>query len=100
MLSGPAELSVLIVDLALSGVAAFVAIMLWSMTREPGWMLVIIGIIVRFGDVVFQTLNRFGIITVADIRLVGIPVFWVLLRGVPLLFIIAGIVTMIRSLRV
>lgn len=99
MLTGSAELSVLVVELTLAGVAAFLGIMLWSMTREPAWMLVIIGIILRFGDVLFQTLDRFGIITVADVRLLGIPLFWILLRGVPLLFIIAGIVSMVRSSR-
>lgn len=100
MLTGPYELSVLIVDLALTGIATFVAIMLWSISREPAWMLVIIGIVLRFGDVVFQTLDRFGIITVADVRLLGLPLFWVLMRGIPLLFIIAGIASMVRSLRI
>lgn len=99
-MSGPNELSVLVIDLALSGVTAFVAIMLWSLTREPAWMLVIIGLVIRVGDVAFQTLDRFGIIAVIDIRVQGLPLFWVLLRAIPLLFIIAGIVAMIRSLRI
>ncbi len=99
MLTGPTELNVLVVELALTGVAAFLGIMLWSMTREPAWMLVIIGVVLRFGDVVFQTLDRFGIITVADVRVMGTPLFWVLLRAVPLLFIIVGFVSMIRSSR-
>mgnify|MGYP006276027281 CR=1 FL=1 len=99
-MTGPAELSVLVVDLALSGLAAFVAIMLWSLTREPAWMLVIIGLVIRFGDVAFQMLDRFGIIAVVELRVYGLPVFWVLLRAIPLLFIIAGLVAMVRSLRI
>lgn len=99
-MNGPYELSVLVVDLFLSGVVTFTAIMLWSITREPAWMLLIIGLIARFGDVAFQTLHRFGIISVIDVRVLGIPVFWMLMRAVPLLFIVAGIITMIRSLRV
>lgn len=100
MLTGPTELNVLVVELALTGIAAFLGIMLWSMTREPAWMLVIIGIVLRFGDVLFQTLDRFGIITVADVRLLDTPLFWVLMRAVPILFLIAGITSMIRSSRV
>ena len=99
MLTGAGELSVLVGDLVLTGIVAFLGIMLWSMTREPAWMLVIIGFVLRFGDVVFQTLDRFGIITVADVRLLGIPLFWVLMRVVPLLFVILGLVSMIRSSR-
>jgi hypothetical protein len=99
-MNGPYEMSILVIDLALSGIVAFLAIMLWSITREPAWMLVIIGLVIRFGDVAFQTLHRFGIISVIELRVSGIPLFWMLMRAVPLLFIIVGIATMIRSLRV
>ncbi len=99
-MTGPAEMSVLLTDLFLSGIAAFAAIMLWSLTREPAWMLIIIGLIIRFGDVAFQMLDRFGIIAVIELRVYDIPVFWVLLRAIPLLFIIAGVIAMIRRLRV
>jgi hypothetical protein len=99
-MSGPNEMSILVTDLALSGIVAFTAIMLWSLTREPAWMLVIIGLIVRFGDVAFQTLHRFGIISVIELRVGDIPLVWMLMRAIPLLFIVAGIVTMIRSLRI
>ncbi|MFW5695827.1 MAG: hypothetical protein ACOCYB_11705 [Alkalispirochaeta sp.] len=97
---GPAEISVLLTDLVLSGIAAFAAIMLWSLTREPAWMLIIIGLVIRFGDVAFQMLDRFGIIAVIELRVLGIPVFWVLLRAIPLLFIIAGLIAMIRRVRI
>jgi hypothetical protein len=88
------------VDVALSGVAAFAAIMLWSLTREPAWMLMIIGLVIRFGDVAFQMFDRFGIIAVVELRVYGLPVFWMLLRAIPLLFIIAALIAMIRSLRI
>jgi hypothetical protein len=99
-MNGPVELSVLAVDVALSGVAAFAAIMLWSLTREPAWMLMIIGLVIRFGDVAFQMFDRFGIIAVVELRVYGQPVFWMLLRAIPLLFIIAALIAMIRSLRI
>ncbi len=100
MTAGVDHVSIVFLDLVLSGVAAFCAIMLWSLIREPAWMLVIIGTILRFGEVVFQTLSRFGIIVIAEVELAGLPLFWLLMRGVPLLFVIAGIVVMIRNLRV
>ncbi len=99
-MNGPNDLSILVIDLVLSGVVAFSAIMLWSLIREPAWMLVIIGLVIRFGDVAFQTLHRFGIISVIDVRIGDISLFWMLMRATPLLFIIIGIVTMIRSVRI
>jgi len=96
---GPDDISVLVVDVALSGIATFLAIMLWSLTREPAWMLIVIGIILRFGDLVFQTLDRFGMIAVTELTVLGFPVFWGGLRAAPWLFIIAGITAMIRALR-
>ncbi len=97
---GPGDMGILLIDLVLSGVVAFTAIMLWSLTREPAWMLLIIGLVIRFGDVAFQTLHRFGIISVIDVQIGGISLFWMLLRATPLLFIIAGISTMIKNVRI
>jgi hypothetical protein len=99
-MNGPDDLSILVIDLVLSGVVAFTAIMLWSLIREPAWMLVIIGMVIRFGDVAFQTLHRFGIISVIDVRIGDISLFWMLMRATPLVFIIVGIITMIRSVRI
>lgn len=94
------SVAVLATDLLLSGGLAFVAIMLWSLTREPAWMLLIIGVILRFGEVVFQTLDHFGIITIAGMHIAGLPLFWLLLRGVPSIFMITGFIVMIRGLRI
>jgi len=99
-MNGPDDLSILVIDLVLSGVVAFTALMLWSLIREPAWMLVIIGMVIRFGDVAFQTLHRFGIISVIDVRIGDISLFWMLMRATPLVFIIVGIITMIRSVRI
>lgn len=99
-MAGPNDIVVLGADLVLSGVATFVAIMLWSLTREPAWMLIVISVVIHFGDVAFQTLDRFGIIAVADVRVFGVPAFWLLIRVIPLVFLIAGLVTMVRNQRV
>lgn len=99
-MSGPYDIVVLSADLILSGVATFVAIMVWSLTREPSWMLIVISVVIHFGDVTFQTLDRFGIIAVADVRVFGVPAFWLLIRVIPLLFLIAALVSMVRSRRV
>jgi len=98
--AGYNSVALLMTDLIFSGGLAFVAIMLWSLTREPAWMLLIIGVILRFGEVVFQTLDHFGIISLTGIHIAGLPLFWLVLRGVPSIFMITGFIVMIRGLRI
>lgn len=93
------ELSVLIPDLALGAIATFIAIMLWSLTREPAWMLVVVSVVLNFSEVVFQSLDRFGIVSLTDTQFLGIPVFWVVLRAAPWIFLILGLLAMVRALR-
>lgn len=98
-MSGANSFGVLVIDVAVSGIAAFVAIMLWSLSREPAWILVVLGVVVRFGDVALQLLERYGIVQVADFAVAGIPVVWAVLRMVPWVAITTGFGTMIRDLR-
>jgi hypothetical protein len=42
-------------------VAAFFAIMLWSKTRDPVWMLMVIGTIAAYVETVYSILDIFGI---------------------------------------
>ena len=75
-------------ELIAGGIATFLAVTLWAHTRDTAWLLVIIAVIVRYADLVFVTLESFGIATIPDITLWGLPlfrlilvVFWPLLLG-------------------
>jgi len=48
-------------QLVLGAVAAFLAIMLWPKLRDAAWMLIIIGIIVSYIEIVYSILKHFGI---------------------------------------
>ncbi|MDR2471075.1 MAG: hypothetical protein LBD09_03065 [Treponema sp.] len=41
--------------------AAFVAIMLWSRTRDTAWMLMVIGVILLYVETVYSILEMFGV---------------------------------------
>ena len=47
--------------LVLGTAASFLAIMLWSRTRDAAWILVIIGTIIAYVETVYSILNLVGI---------------------------------------
>jgi len=47
--------------LILGALASFLAIMLWSRTRDVAWIFVIIGTIITYIETIFSVLSLFGI---------------------------------------
>jgi hypothetical protein len=66
--------------------ATFSAIYLWSRTRDMAWTLVIIGAIVSYTDIVFATLESFGILEATLFVYNGIPIVRIVLANAPLVF--------------
>ncbi len=87
--------------LGVESVVTFLSILLWSKTRDIAWMFVILGIIVSYGESVFQTLKAFGIVHAELLVVRGVPVFDVVLANLPMLFFAVAFLIMIarRSLR-
>ncbi len=80
--------------------ATFVAILLWSTTRDTAWMLIIMGTILRYGEIIFSTFGLFGLVPEDIILLPGILTLEILLVNLPLVFYVAGFIVMIRRNRV
>ncbi len=92
---------VLLTRLFLGAIATFLAIVLWSQTRDTAWMFVITATIVSYGEVVFRTLDSFGVVRLDQVTLFDVPVFSTLLAGLPMLLlaIAFGIMVSRRGLR-
>ncbi len=91
------ELVELIIRLGVGAAATFGAILLWSQTRETAWMLVVIGTIVRYGEIVYTTFYLFGILSEEAI-VFGLPIVRILLANLPSLFYLLGfLVAMSKS---
>jgi len=58
---GFGEIAVL-VRLFLGALATFLGILLWSRTRDAAWILVVLGVLVSYAEIIFSTLKRFGIV--------------------------------------
>ncbi|MFO8065021.1 MAG: hypothetical protein ACQETQ_09315 [Spirochaetota bacterium] len=81
--------------LIFGAVATFLAIILWSRTRDAAWMLIVIGTIVSYGEVLFTTLETFGMVDVSAVTVYGVAVFRVVLANLPTVFFIVAFSVMI-----
>ena len=87
-----------IVKLVLGGLLAFLAIMLWSKTRDPAWMALVAGAITGYTGLIFNMMLDLGIVTAGKIEFYGIPLSVLIFTVVPsLFFIFAFILMLIRS---
>jgi hypothetical protein len=79
--------------LGVGAIGTFFAILLWSQTRDAAWVLVIIGTLVAYAEVVYSTLEAFGIV-VADL-----PVLRLALTLLPTLLLTCGFIVVIARRR-
>ncbi len=95
------QMILLLTELSFGAVATFLAILLWSRTRDTAWMFIVIGTIVGYGRTVYQTLQIFGIIREKWVVIGGIPLADILFANLPLVFFIIAFIIMIvrKSLR-
>ena len=91
----PAEFALLLSRLATGAIATFFAILLWSQTRDVSWVLVIIGTLVSYAEIVFTTLETFGVISTDVFYVAGFPVFKMVLVNLPLVFLTLAFISMI-----
>jgi len=90
----------LVSRLAISAAAAFLAILLWSRTRDIAWMLIVIGVIASYADILFGLLAELGLIVETRYSWFGIPLGRIILSNLPYLFLCAALLIMIRRKRV
>ncbi|MDR1373676.1 MAG: hypothetical protein LBJ24_01755 [Treponema sp.] len=81
--------------LILGAAAAFLAIMLWSKTRDVAWMLVVIGIIAAYIETVYSVLDLFGLIGKSLVVVGSIPLVSIVLPNLPTIFFIAAFGVMV-----
>jgi len=85
--------------LSLGAVATFLSIVLWSMTRDTAWMLIIMGTILKYGEIIYSTFGIFGLVP-GDVMVVpGILSVETVLVNLPLVFYLAAFLVMIRRNR-
>jgi len=81
--------------LILGALAAFLAIMLWSKTRDMAWMLIVIGTITAYIEVVYSVLELLGIAARYGLFIGSVPLVATLLTTLRMLFFIAAFLIMV-----
>ncbi len=87
-------------QISFGAIATFMAILFWSHTRDTAWMLIIIAVIIQYGEIMYSTFKMFGVLgdnlfIIKDVLDIG-----TLLSILPLVFIsTAFIVMMVRFKR-
>ncbi len=95
-----AELAFYIIKLIAGGLTAFVAVLLWSRTRDSSWMAVLGGIVINYAGIVYELLSDFKIIGSDRIMLAGLPLTSLFFALVPSLLFMTGMILMlIRKMR-
>jgi hypothetical protein len=90
----------LVSRLATAAIAAFLAILLWSRTRDLAWMLIVIGVIASYADILFDLLERLGLVDQSRFAAWDLPLGRILLSNLPYIFLCAALAVMIRRKRV
>jgi hypothetical protein len=86
----------LIIRLVIGAFCTFLAILLSSKTREPAWLLIILGVICLYSQVVAATLEAFGIFDMGMLIL-GIPLIKLAIENIPPIIISTGLLFAIIS---
>lgn len=80
--------------------AAFFAIVLWSKTRDTAWMLMVIGTIALYVEIVYSILKLFGITETTGIIIGSMPLVSLILPNLSIIFFISAFMVMVvRKLR-
>lgn len=91
------EIIFFIIKLVLGGIIAFLAIMLWSRTRDFSWMFLVLAAVTGYSAVVFDLLLKLGFVTTRKIIILNseISIVQLALAIVPSLFVIISFILML-----
>jgi len=84
----------IICRLVLGAISSFLAILLWSRTRDTAWILVIISAIVSYVEIIYSLLNLFGIISESILSENAVIIISISLSCLPTVLIIAAFTVM------
>ncbi len=85
--------------LGVGAIGTFFAILLWSQTRDAAWVLVVIGTLVAYAEVVYGTLQAFGIVSAEYFNVSGVPVLSLALANLPTLLLTCAFIVVIARRR-
>ena len=80
---------------AVAGIMTFLAIILWSRTRDVAWMLIVIGAVSSYADLLFDLFVRTGLLDENRLQVLGLPLARMIFSNLAYLFMSAAFIVMI-----
>lgn len=90
----------LVSRLTVTAVTTFLAIILWSRTRDLAWMLMVMGTVAGYADILYGLLSRFGVLPEGPSAAPGLPLAVLVLSNLPTLLYGAAFAVMVARKRV
>ena len=89
------QMVLILIRLVLGAIASFLAIMLWTRTRDTAWIFVIVATIIAYVETVYSILGFLGISGGTFLPAGLVFVSSVLLSSLPTVFFIAAFLVMV-----
>ncbi len=86
--------------LTVTAVTTFLAIVLWSRTRDLAWMLMVVGTVAGYADILYGLLARFGVIPEGPLAAPGVPLAVLILSNLPTLLYGSAFAVMVARKRI
>lgn len=94
------QLLFIVSRLFFGAIASFFAIILWSQIRDMAWMLIVIGTIAAYAEIIYSILKNLGITEGFEPKIGSVPIAAIVLPNLPTIFYsIAFLVMIIRKTR-
>jgi hypothetical protein len=87
----------LVVRLALGALASFLAIIVWSKTRDLAWICVIAGILASYAGTLYRALRLFGLFSGPEILVYGASLGSLVSDNLSVVFFILAFIVFLRS---
>jgi hypothetical protein len=78
-----------------AGFMTFLAILLWSRTRDVAWMLIVVGAVSSYADLLFDLFVRTGLLDEKRLEIFGLPLAKMVFSNLAYLFMSAAFIVMI-----
>jgi hypothetical protein len=76
--------------LLFSAAAAVCAVIMWSKSRDPAWMLIVLGTVASYAETIYSILEMFGITSGLYPMIDSVPIAAIILSCLPSAFFIAA----------
>jgi hypothetical protein len=89
--------------LCVGALATFFAIILWSKTRDPAWILVILSVFITYVEIIITTLENFKILNGRTFIIqgeLGFGIFKMIIINLPVILIITAFIIIIVRKRI